>query len=85
MDDVVIRNGTVVDGTGRPPERSDVVVREGHIAERRLVRENSSGELQSLFPVWVDGVPPEPREKAPDFGAGDGAEEMDRHARASRA
>ena len=32
MDDVVIRNGTVVDGTGRPPERSDVVVREGHIA-----------------------------------------------------
>ena len=60
-------------------------LREGHIAERRLVRENSSGELQSLFPVWVDGVPPEPREKAPDFGAGDGAEEMDRHARASRA
>ncbi|MGE0584431.1 MAG: CaiB/BaiF CoA transferase family protein [Flavobacteriaceae bacterium] len=35
---------------------------EPHIAERQLVRGNSTGELQSLFPVWVDGVPPQPRE-----------------------
>ena len=28
------------------------------VAERQLVRVNTEGELQSLLPVWVDGVPP---------------------------
>ncbi len=32
-----------------------------HTAERRLVRRNAEGDLQALFPAWVDGVPPTPR------------------------
>lgn len=32
-----------------------------HTAERRLVRRNAAGELQALFPAWVDGIPPSPR------------------------
>ncbi|MGN6305238.1 MAG: CaiB/BaiF CoA transferase family protein [Mesorhizobium sp.] len=32
-----------------------------HTAERRLVRRNEAGELQALFPAWIDGNPPSPR------------------------
>jgi alpha-methylacyl-CoA racemase len=30
---------------------------ENHVAERRLVRRGDNGDLQSLFPAWVDGSP----------------------------
>ncbi len=33
----------------------------GHIDERKLVRESEGGDLQSLFPAWFDGRPPETR------------------------
>lgn len=32
-----------------------------HLRERQLVRAGPSGEIQSLFPVWVDGAPPRSR------------------------
>lgn len=35
-----------------------------HIAERRLVTANAEGDLQALFPAWVDGAPPAPRRPA---------------------
>jgi crotonobetainyl-CoA:carnitine CoA-transferase CaiB-like acyl-CoA transferase len=33
-----------------------------HTAERKLVRENADGDLQALFPAWIDGAPPSPRQ-----------------------
>jgi len=32
-----------------------------HIGERQLVRRNADGDMQALFPVWIDGLPPSPR------------------------
>jgi len=32
-----------------------------HHQARRLVRRAADGALQSLFPAWVDGVPPSTR------------------------
>jgi alpha-methylacyl-CoA racemase len=32
-----------------------------HIGERRLVRRSANGDMQALFPVWIDGIPPAPR------------------------
>ena len=32
-----------------------------HTIERKLVRRNADGELQALFPAWVDGLPPAAR------------------------
>jgi hypothetical protein len=32
-----------------------------HHDARRLVRRAPDGALQTLFPAWVDGVPPTPR------------------------
>lgn len=32
-----------------------------HVQSRQLVRSNEAGDLQALFPVWVDGAPPESR------------------------
>lgn len=33
-----------------------------HTIERRLVRKNAEGDLQALFPAWIDGGPPSPRD-----------------------
>jgi alpha-methylacyl-CoA racemase len=32
-----------------------------HIDERKLVQRSDGGDLQALFPAWVDGTPPAPR------------------------
>lgn len=34
---------------------------EGQVRERRLVRKTQGGELQALFPAWIDGAPPATR------------------------
>lgn len=47
---------------------------ETHVAERRLVRQASNGELQALLPAWVDGAPPATRVE-PRFQTGNAAED----------
>ncbi|MBL8584390.1 MAG: CoA transferase [Rhizobiaceae bacterium] len=39
-------------------------IEDRHTAERRLVRRNEAGDLQALFPAWIDGIPPSPRKPA---------------------
>ena len=38
MHDLVIRNGRVVDGTGRAAFHADVAVRDGRIVEKQAIR-----------------------------------------------
>src|SRR5260221_9455603 len=56
--DVVIKNGTVVDGTGRPPYRADVAVQGERIAEIGNITEGSKrtidAEGQIVTPGFVD-------------------------------
>ena len=41
--DVILRNGTVIDGTGRPPYKADVAIRGGYILSCRLVGRREGG------------------------------------------
>ena len=59
MHDIVIKNGTLVDGTGSPPVSGDVAIRDGRIAAvggsingeaRRTI--DADGAL--VTPGWVD-------------------------------
>ena len=56
--DLVIRNGTVVDGTGAPPFEADVAVRDGRIAELGAVRGTGREEIDArgllVTPGFVD-------------------------------
>ncbi|NRA03832.1 MAG: amidohydrolase family protein [Myxococcales bacterium] len=59
MYDVVIRNGTIVDGNGTPPFRGDVAVREGKIAAVGSIGESAASTTidargQLVTPGWVD-------------------------------
>ena len=59
MYDVVIRNGTVVDGSGLPSYRADVGVREGRIARIGRIRERGADEVDAeghvVTPGFIDG------------------------------
>ncbi|MDD9924216.1 MAG: amidohydrolase family protein, partial [Rhodospirillaceae bacterium] len=46
MDDILIKNGTVIDGTGAPERLADVAIREGRIA---AVEENYSGSAERVI------------------------------------
>ena len=56
--DLVIRNGTVVDGTGSPARRADVAVTDGRISAVGEVPERGERELDAtglvVTPGWVD-------------------------------
>jgi N-acyl-D-amino-acid deacylase len=56
--DLVIRDGTVVDGTGSPPRRADVAVDAGRITEVGVVAGSGARELDAdgllVTPGWVD-------------------------------
>ncbi len=58
MLDVVIKGGTVVDGTGAPSYTADVGVRDGRIVEIGTVREPADQVLDAdgalVTPGWVD-------------------------------
>lgn len=45
---------------------------EPQIIERRLVRRNVEGDLQALFPAWLDGRPPAPRRPLSYWKGADG-------------
>src|SRR5580700_1936161 len=47
MYDLVIRDGTVVDGSGRPRYRADVGVRGGHIASIGRIKEKGAEEIDA--------------------------------------
>lgn len=56
--DLIIRNGTVVDGTGAPRRHADVAVKDGRIAEIGSVRDSATrvidAEGQIVCPGFVD-------------------------------
>ena len=58
MHDLVIRGGTVIDGTGSEGRNADVAVRDGRIAEVGPVAERGARELDAdgllVTPGWVD-------------------------------
>ena len=57
--DLVIKNGTVIDGSGLPRYRADVGVRRGRIAAIGRIRESArevlDAEGQIVAPGFVDG------------------------------
>jgi len=57
--DLVIKNGTVIDGTGLPRYRADVAVRHGRIAAigriREAAREVVDAEGRAVTPGFIDG------------------------------
>ena len=48
MDDILIKNGTVIDGTGAPERTADVAIRNGRIS---AVEENYSGSAERVIDV----------------------------------
>ena len=59
MYDLIIRNGTLVDGSGRPGYRADVAVRDGRIAEigdvSGVARRELNADGQVVTPGFIDG------------------------------
>lgn len=54
--DLVVRGGTVVDGTGLPRRRADVAVRDGRIAQIGFVEERGARELDADGLVVAPGI-----------------------------
>ena len=58
MHDLIIKNGTVIDGTGSPKILSDIAITDGMICEVGKISENSkrtiNAEGKLVTPGWVD-------------------------------
>ena len=58
MYDVIIKGGTIVDGTGRPPFTGDVAIAGGSIVEIGRVDGNAATVLDAdgaiVAPGWID-------------------------------
>ena len=58
MHDLIIRNGTVVDGTGQPAKRADVAIKDGRIAAVGDNLGDAKKEIDAagllVAPGWVD-------------------------------
>lgn len=54
--DLVVRNGTVVDGTGLPRRRADVAVRDGRIVEVGFVEGDGAREIDAEGLVVAPGI-----------------------------
>ena len=59
MFDLIIRNGTVVDGTGLPRYRADIGVQDGRIAEIGRIASRGAQEIDAeghvVTPGFIDG------------------------------
>ncbi|MBT6984690.1 MAG: amidohydrolase family protein, partial [Rhodospirillaceae bacterium] len=57
--DLVIKNGTIVDGSGQARYRADVGVKDGRIAEIGRIRENGAESIDAdgmiVAPGFIDG------------------------------
>jgi N-acyl-D-aspartate/D-glutamate deacylase len=54
--DLVVRNGTVVDGTGLPRRRADVAVKDGRIVEVGFVEGDAAREIDATGLVVAPGI-----------------------------
>ncbi|MCA9300286.1 MAG: hypothetical protein KDA28_14545, partial [Phycisphaerales bacterium] len=58
MYDVIIRGGTIVDGTGAPPVTGDLAVKDGRIVEMGQVDGSATRVVDAdgalVTPGWVD-------------------------------
>ena len=51
--DLILRGGEVVDGTGKPPFRADLAVKDGRISEVGLIGEAESAAELDVAGLWV--------------------------------
>ncbi|MDX1580371.1 MAG: D-aminoacylase, partial [Alphaproteobacteria bacterium] len=56
--DLVLRNGTIVDGTGQPAFKGDVLIKDGRIAAVGTVEETGEREIDvegaTIAPGFID-------------------------------
>lgn len=53
--DIVIRNGTVIDGTGRVPFKADVAVKDGKIAKIGVIESGAAEEIDAMGCIVTPG------------------------------
>ena len=51
--DLILRGGEIVDGTGEPPFRADLAVKDGRISEVGLIGEAESAAELDVTGLWV--------------------------------
>ena len=58
MYDLIVRNGTVIDGTGKERFTADIAISDGRIAKIGAITESAEREIEAggklVTPGWVD-------------------------------